>query len=64
MAMAAVVAPTAAREIAVIMAAVIPKSLFCLKRVIAWGVSTGTGTHLGMRAIMAKSNLAASQHCA
>lgn len=48
-AMAEVVAPAAAMVIAVMMAAVMPKSLFCLNNVNGLGASTGMGIYPGMR---------------
>ncbi|XP_062938965.1 cation channel sperm-associated auxiliary subunit epsilon [Cynocephalus volans] len=49
-------AAPAARDTAVTIAAVRPKSLFCLNKVIVLGASTGTGIHLGIRATIAKSD--------
>jgi hypothetical protein len=63
MAIPAAVATIALTEIATTMAAVIPKSLFCLNKERVEGVSMGTETHCGTLATMARLAHLEFQHC-
>ena len=59
----AAVAAAALAAIATTTAAVIPKSHFCLCKVMVEGISTGTGTHRGILASIARLAHLRLQHC-
>jgi hypothetical protein len=60
--MAAAVVAVAEMAMAVIMAAVIPKSLLGLNKVVTEGAYTGHGTNLGILVTIAKENIEVFQH--